>query len=317
MIAAALLGRLAFIAGDTIELSKDEAYQWLWSKHLALSYYSKPPMIAYTQWLGTSLWGDTAFGVRFFAPVIGAALGLLLLRWMARLADGRTAFWLVLVLLATPLLGVGTTLLTIDPLLVMFWTVAMVLGWRAVQAGWDGLALAGRRAGYGAGLSEQVQRPLPGHLLCALLRALARGARANCGDRGPGWRWLIVVLCTVPVLVWNAQHDWVTLSHVSENASLHQRWKPTLRHLLEFTGAELGLLNPVFLVAALWAMAGFWKLKPERAESPPGEPPVSSRGLMIYLFCMGAPVFLGHWLYTLHSQVSRTGLRRRWCPCSA
>ena len=26
--------------------SEDEAYQWLWSKHLALSYYSKPPMIA-------------------------------------------------------------------------------------------------------------------------------------------------------------------------------------------------------------------------------------------------------------------------------
>ena len=24
---------------------------------------------------------------------------------------------------------------------------------------------------------------------------------------------------------------------------------------------------------------------------------------MIYLFCMGAPVFLGHWLYALHSQV--------------
>ena len=46
VIAASLLGRLAFIASGTIELSKDEAYQWLWSKHLALSYYSKPPMIA-------------------------------------------------------------------------------------------------------------------------------------------------------------------------------------------------------------------------------------------------------------------------------
>ena len=74
-IAACLLGRLAYIASGTIQLGEDEAYQWLWSKHLALSYYSKPPLIAYTQWLGTFLWGDTAFGVRFFAPVIGAALG--------------------------------------------------------------------------------------------------------------------------------------------------------------------------------------------------------------------------------------------------
>ena len=71
-----LLARLAYIASGTIQLAEDEAYQWLWSKHLALSYYSKPPLIAYTQFLGTSLWGDTAFGVRFFSPVIAAVLSL-------------------------------------------------------------------------------------------------------------------------------------------------------------------------------------------------------------------------------------------------
>jgi hypothetical protein len=64
LLAVLLLARLAYIGSTVIELSRDEAYQWLWSKHLALSYYSKPPMIAYTQFLGTYLWGDTAFGVR-------------------------------------------------------------------------------------------------------------------------------------------------------------------------------------------------------------------------------------------------------------
>ncbi len=66
VIALLFAGRLAYLAGGRLELSGDEAYQWLWSKHLALSYYSKPPFIAYAQWLGTSLWGDNAFGVRFF-----------------------------------------------------------------------------------------------------------------------------------------------------------------------------------------------------------------------------------------------------------
>src|SRR5207247_3317550 len=75
-IALLLLVRLVYIAGDTIELAEDESYQWLWSKHLALSYFSKPPLIAYTQFLGTWLWGDTAFGVRFFAPFISAIMGL-------------------------------------------------------------------------------------------------------------------------------------------------------------------------------------------------------------------------------------------------
>ncbi|MEI6395299.1 MAG: glycosyltransferase family 39 protein [Verrucomicrobiota bacterium] len=302
VIAAAMLGRLAFLAGGSIELSKDEAYQWLWSKHLALSYYSKPPMIAYAQWLSTSLWGDTAFGVRFFSPVIGAALALLLLRWMARLADGRTAFCLVLTLLATPLLGVGTTLLTIDPLLVFFWTAVMVCGWRAVQSDatvwhWLGVGLA-------MGLGFLSKYTALYQVICfAIFFALWPAARGQLRRPGPWLALVLVLLCMVPVLVWNGQNHWVTLSHVSENASLRQHWKPTLSYMLEFIGVEMGLLNPVFLVAALWAMAKFWQLKPERTDSPARQSRASRRGLMIYLFCMGGPVFLGHWLYTLHSQV--------------
>jgi 4-amino-4-deoxy-L-arabinose transferase-like glycosyltransferase/membrane-associated phospholipid phosphatase len=302
VIALAFGGRLAFIAGSTIELSKDEAYQWVWSKHLALSYYSKPPLIAYTQWLGTSLWGDTAFGVRFFSPVIGAALGLMLMRWMAGLAGGRTAFCLVLVLLSTPLLGVGSTLLTIDPLLVFFWTAAMLLGWKAVSE--DGKVWHWLGAGLALGMAFLSKYSALYQVVCwALFFTLWPKARIHLRRPGPWLALAVVMLCMVPVLLWNAQHHWVTLSHVSDNASLHERWKPTLRHLLEFTGAELGLLNPVFFVAALWAMAGFWKLGPDEAEGQTGRAATRSRGLMVYLFCMGAPVFLGHWVYTLHSQV--------------
>src|SRR5882672_4869006 len=89
LIFALLVFRLAYIASGTIELSKDEAYQWLWSKHLALSYYSKPPGIALIQFAGTSLWGDTQFGVRFFSPVCAAILSLVMLRFMARVAGAR------------------------------------------------------------------------------------------------------------------------------------------------------------------------------------------------------------------------------------
>jgi hypothetical protein len=72
VIFALLIGRWIYIASGTIDLEKDEAYQWLWSKHLALSYYSKPPGIALIHFLGTSLWGDTAFGIRFFPPLFAA-----------------------------------------------------------------------------------------------------------------------------------------------------------------------------------------------------------------------------------------------------
>src|SRR5580765_441792 len=101
-IAIFLLTRLAYLSAGKIELSEDEAYQWLWSKHLALSYFSKPPFIAYAQFLGTSLFGDTELGVRFFAPVIGAIICLAMLRFVGRVVNPRAAFWLLVVIQCTP-----------------------------------------------------------------------------------------------------------------------------------------------------------------------------------------------------------------------
>ena len=73
-----LLFRLGYIVSGLVELSPDEPLFWIQSKHLALSYYSKPPMLAYTQFLGTAIWGDNDLGVRFFSPVISAIIGIVL-----------------------------------------------------------------------------------------------------------------------------------------------------------------------------------------------------------------------------------------------
>src|SRR5437764_2361674 len=133
-VAVFFLLRLAYLAAGKIELSEDEAYQWLWSKHLALSYYSKPPLIAYAQFLGTTLWGDNELGVRFFSPVMAAAISFALLRLFAREARARVGVLLVLMAATTPLLAAGATLMTVDAPAVLFWTAAMISGWRAVQS---------------------------------------------------------------------------------------------------------------------------------------------------------------------------------------
>jgi hypothetical protein len=53
-----------------LELVPDEAYYWLWSKHLAASYRNKGPAIAWTIALGTRMFGDSVFGIRFFAVLL-------------------------------------------------------------------------------------------------------------------------------------------------------------------------------------------------------------------------------------------------------
>jgi len=289
LISALLLFRLGYIGSGIIDLSKDEAYQWLWSKHLALSYYSKPPGIAFLQFAGTSLWGDTPFGVRFFSPVLAALLSLVLLRFLASEAGARQGFLLLVFFTSTPLLGVGTVLMTIDPPLVLFWTLAMVSGWRAMQP--DGLTKHWLLAGVAAGLGFLFKYSALYLIVCwAIFMFFWKPARIHLKKPGPYLALMALCFCTLPVLIWNWQHGWITVRHVADNAGLDSHWKPTLRFFWEFSLVEAGLLNPVFFVGALCAMAAFWK---RRLENP----------LWLYFFCLSAPVFLGHWAYSLHSRV--------------
>jgi len=289
LIFVMLLGRWIYVAGSTIDLEKDEAYQWLWSKHLALSYFSKPPGIALIQFVSTSLLGDTQFGVRFFAPLFGAILGVMLLRFIARETGARPAFWLLLIVTATPLLGIGTILITIDPPLVLCWMWALVAGWRAAQT--DGKTRDWLVVGLAMGLGFLCKYTAACQLVCwALFFALWQPARVHLKRPGPWLGLLVFLICTLPVVIWNAQHGWITVHHVAGDASLDKVWHPTLRYFRDFVFTQAGLLNPIFFAGMLWAMFAFWRRRRERP-------------LWLYFFCMGAPVYLGYWLYSFHSRI--------------
>lgn len=288
-IALSLIARLVYISGSTIELSEDEAYQWIWSKHLALSYFSKPPLIAYTQFLGTSLWGDTALGIRFFSPVLSSLLGLLLLRFFAREFNARAAVLLLLALSSTLLLAVGSVLMTVDPLSVFFWTAAMLAGWRAVQPNastghwiWVGLWM-----GLGF-LSKYTQ--LFQWLCWAVFFVLWKPARRHLRRPGPWLALLLNLACALPVVWWNAQHHWITIAHLADRAGTDKPWTPTLSYFGEFLGAEFLLLNPVFFVALTWAAIAFWR---HHRHNPK----------LLYYFAMGAPLFLAYLLFSFRGRV--------------
>jgi membrane-associated phospholipid phosphatase len=289
LIVGLLVARCFYIQAAVIQLTGDEAYQWLWSKHLALSYFSKPPMIAYTQFLGTSLWGDSELGVRFFSPVITAVLSFLLLRFFARHVNARAGFFLVLILTATILPAVGAVLMTIDPLSVLFWTAAMLAGWKAIQA--DGTTKNWLWVGLWMGLGFLSKYTELFQILCwAVLFTLWKPARVHLRRPGPWLALLVNLVLALPVLIWNAQHDWITVSHVGDNAGLQHAWKPTLRFLGDFLGSELGLLNPVFFIGTAWAAIAFWRRSRYDAR-------------LVYFFSMGAPLFLVYTLYSLRSRI--------------
>ena len=55
---------LRLVAAAFTPLTFDEAYYWMWSKHLAGGYYDHPPMVAFVIRLGTMIAVDTELGVR-------------------------------------------------------------------------------------------------------------------------------------------------------------------------------------------------------------------------------------------------------------
>ena len=111
---------LRLVAAAWTPLTFDEAYYWMWSKHLAGGYYDHPPMVAVVIRLGTMIAGDTEFGVRLVSILLALPMSWAVYRTAAILFGGmRVAATATILLNVTLMAAVGTMIVTPDaPLLV-------------------------------------------------------------------------------------------------------------------------------------------------------------------------------------------------------
>src|SRR5450432_1134042 len=110
---------LRLVAAAVTPLTFDEAYYWMWSKHLAFGYYDHPPMVALVIRAGTLIAGDTEFGVRLVSILLALPMSFAVYRTAAILFGGvRVAASATILLNATLMAAVGTLIVTPDsPLL--------------------------------------------------------------------------------------------------------------------------------------------------------------------------------------------------------
>jgi len=239
-----------------IGLVGDEAYYWLWSKHLAASYRDKGPAIAWTIALGTWLFGNTVFGIRFFAVLLAGGVGWLLFVLARRLYDERIALWCLLVALVMPIMAVGSILMTIDSLSVFFWAVAALLLWRALHEDriflWflTGLAIG---AGFLAKFTNGVQ------LACiALLLCWSREHRPLLFSRKIFVLGAAFGLASLPILWWNMQTGWVEFTAVHARSGVTDSFHIRPMQFLRFVGEQLGVLSPLFGIGMAVAAVALW-----------------------------------------------------------
>src|SRR5437016_7675970 len=114
-LAVLALVALRLIAAVWTPLTFDEAYYWIWSKHLAGGYYDHPPMVALVIRAGTMIAGDTELGVRLVSILLAIPMSYAVYRTAAILFGGqRVAATAAILLNVTLMAAVGTLIVTPD-----------------------------------------------------------------------------------------------------------------------------------------------------------------------------------------------------------
>jgi 4-amino-4-deoxy-L-arabinose transferase-like glycosyltransferase len=228
-----------------LELVPDEAYYWLWSKHLAASYRDKGPAIAWIIALGTRLFGDTVFGIRVFAVVLSTGSGWLLFVLARRLYDGGIALWCLLMATVMPVLAVGSILMTIDALSVFFWALAALVWWDALHRGtllhWVCLGLA-IGAGFLAKFTNGVQLACIAVFLLWSKEHLGLACSRNMVVMGATF-----VLAITPLLWWNLETGWIHVTALHSRSGVNGAFHLHPAELLRFVGEQFAVVSPLFM----------------------------------------------------------------------
>jgi 4-amino-4-deoxy-L-arabinose transferase-like glycosyltransferase len=206
-VAALVLLRL--VGAAWTPLTFDEAYYWIWSKHLAFGYYDHPPGVALVIRLGTMIAGDTELGVRLISILLALPMSFAVYRTAVILFGGqRVAATATILLNVTLMAAVGTLIVTPDsPLLVASSFVLFFLA-KVLETGRGAWWLA---VGAAAGLAL-LSKYTAMFFGPAILIWLASVPKLRRWLISP-WLYLggfVALIVFSPVILWNADHQWVS-----------------------------------------------------------------------------------------------------------
>lgn len=231
----------------------DEAYYYLYSRHLAWSYFDHPLMVALTTGIG---WWPTgiiaAFTLRLGAVVLYTLSSLLLYLTARHLFEEKTGVLALAIASISPLLWLAFGVLASpDSALILFWTLTLLLAaWEFIPHRYASTSSL-RSADYqptfkvallGLTVGLACLSKYHGFLLGAglvLFCLTSRRTRRTLWSPWMGVSLVLFLLTLTPLWLWNAQNEWFSFRF----------------HLfMRFAGD--GSPNPYSLLAAL----GTWGL---------------------------------------------------------
>jgi hypothetical protein len=278
---------LRLVAAAWTPLTFDEAYYWMWSKHLAGGYYDHPPMVALVIRLGTMIAGDTELGVRLVSVLLALPMSWAVFRAASILFGGvRVAATATILLNVTLMAAVGTVIVTPDaPLLVASSFVLFFLA-KVLETGRGAWWLAAGAA-IGAALLSKYTALFFGPAILIWLVSVPK-LRRWLVSPWPYLGGLVSLLIFSPVIRWNADHHWVSFIKQIGRARIEDF---RLAFIGELFPTQIAFATPlVFLLGAM----GLYALSTRKAGAP------AARVLINSTFWTIVAYFIWH---SLHARV--------------
>lgn len=234
----------------TLQLHPDEAYYWLWSRHLDLGYFDHSPLVAYCIWLTTRL-SNAEIWVRLSGILVSLlSSGLVWKLSLELFSSRRVAAASVLLFNAFPLTTFGLMVITPDVPVFMFWALSVYFFWqliRSEQAGWwYGLGLS-----FGFALLSKYTAVLL--LPCVFLYLVLTRHRRWLTTPHPYLALALGLSCFLPVIYWNSQHGWVSFLFQWQHG-LHSPDFSAAR-VAEYLAGQLLIVGPLAWLAGMYAIA--------------------------------------------------------------
>ena len=243
----------------TLPLHPDEAYYWLWSRHLALSYFDHPPMIAYLIKLAT-FFSQAEFWVRL--PALFVSVGCSFLLWfLAKDLFDRDdiAAAGVILLNVYPVTMAGSIIISPDVPAFLFWTACLWSFWRIIKTGkaawWYVLGVM-----FGAALLSKYTCVLLGPALLAYL--LFSEDRQWLSTVHPYLASLVALVIFSPVIIWNHAHEWVSFAFQLSHGMGGSSYK--FSHIVDYIGGQLLVASPFVWFLGVWAAGVFFFRRDKR-----------------------------------------------------
>ena len=247
---------LRLVAAAWTPLTFDEAYYWMWSKHLAGGYYDHPPMVAYVIRAGTIIAGDTELGVRLVSILLALPMSFAVYQTAGILLGGRRVAATAAILLNVTLMAaVGTLIVTPDaPLLVASSFVLFFLA-KVLETGrgfwWLAVGVA-----VGAALLSKYTALFFGPAILIWLIAVPKLRRWLISP-WPYLGGLIAFAIFSPVILWNAEHNWVSFIKQLGRARIED-FRPAF--IAELVPTQVAFATPlVFILGAMGLHAMMWR----------------------------------------------------------